>query len=329
MKRLLHSFGIVTAATFAIMMFLGSAEIACPGGVPPGEQCPDLGATPTLASEWVGFVNWDEATQVDIGAHEVSEDNFHFMPDHAEFVAGEPYILTMKSDEGNEEKHYFHAPDFYQSGATRKAQTAHAEYKAPYFDDFELKVNGELELYFVPVLHGEYDFWCTITGHQELGMEGEFHIECGEGLSLELEVAADFDQALASDPRRSGGDLVWETAETVLVTMVEDTEDSFRFEPADLTLTAGQAYILTIQNPATNSSKHYYTAADFYKTVVTRKAEDSKAEIKVPYFNAIELKIGGTTELFIVPTVTGVYEVHCTIEGHRDAGMEGTITVVE
>ena len=33
----------------------------------------DLGATPTKASEWVSFVNWDEATRVEMSAHEVSE----------------------------------------------------------------------------------------------------------------------------------------------------------------------------------------------------------------------------------------------------------------
>jgi uncharacterized cupredoxin-like copper-binding protein len=96
-----------------------------------------------------------------------------------------------------------------------------------------------------------------------------------------------------------------------------------------LTLQADTAYVLTIQNPVTNSTKHYYTAADFYQTVVTRKAEDARAEIKVPYFNAIEVLIGGSTELFVVPTVPGAYEVLCTIPDHADFGMRGTITVTE
>jgi uncharacterized cupredoxin-like copper-binding protein len=60
---------------------------------------------------------------------------------------------------------------------------------------------------------------------------------------------------------------------------------------------------------------------------VTRKAEDSQAEIKVPYFKAIELLIGGSTDLYIVPTVAGSYGVVCTVTGHEAAGMTGTITV--
>ncbi len=302
------------------------------GGDDDAIQCSDLGPTPTKASEWIDFVNWDEATRVEMSAHEVSEESFHFMPDHLEFEAGKPYILVMKSEDGNEEKHYFHAPDFYKAIATRKAQTANAEYKAPYFDDFELKVNGELELYFVPVIEGEYEIWCQIPGHREKGMEGEVHIVCGEGLSLDLEVDPDFDTALASDDRRSGSNLVWESAQDVTVSMKEisfDEPPELAFDPSDVTLDANTAYVLTIENSAANASKHYYTAAEFYQTVVTRKAEDSKAEIKVPYFKAVELLIGGSTELFIVPTVPGAYEVLCTITGHTEAGMTGTITVME
>lgn len=294
-------------------------------------KCTNLGATPTKASEWVSFVNWDEATRVEMMAHEVNEDNFHFMPDHLEFEAGKPYILVLKSSETNEEKHYFHSPEFYKAIATRKAQTANAEYKAPYFDDFELKVGGELELYFVPVVEGEYPMWCMIPGHRDKGMEGEFHIVCGEGKSLDLEVDPDFDTALAEDDRRSGSNLVWETAQEASVSMKEisfdEGSEELAFEPADLTVDVNTALKLTIQNSADNASKHYYTAAEFYQTVVTRKAEDSKAEIKVPYFKAIELLVGGSTELFIVPTVAGTYHVICTITDHEAFGMHGTITV--
>lgn len=296
-------------------------------------NCPTLGTTPTKASEWVDFVNWDEATRVEISAHEVSDDMFHFMPSSLEFQAGKPYILVMKSAEGNQEKHYFHVPDFYKAIATRKAQTAHAEYKAPYFDDFELKVNGEVELYFVPVIEGEYEMWCTIPGHRDKGMEGTFKIVCGEGLSLDLEVDPNFDTSLASDERRSGSNLVWESAQTVTVSMKEISFDAgseeLAFDPADLTLTVGTAYKLTIQNPAANASKHYYTAPEFYQNVVIRKAEDSKAEIKAPYLKAVELLIGGSTELFIVPTVAGSYHVTCTITDHEAFGMHGMITVAK
>ncbi len=86
-------------------------------------ECSDLGSTPTKASEWIDFVDWDEATRVEMMAHEVSEDSFHFMPDHLEFEAGKPYILVMQSSEDNEEKHYFHAPGTRRGTSPRAGES--------------------------------------------------------------------------------------------------------------------------------------------------------------------------------------------------------------
>lgn len=297
----------------------------------PGQDCPDYAGAPTLASDWVGYVNWDNATRVSITAEEVGEESMHYTPSSMEFIAGKPYILTMKMKSANTEKHYYYSPDFYKAIATRKIQTTNAEYKAPYFDAVELVLNGECELYFVPVIAGTYPLWCTITGHEEKGMKMTVTIVCGDGLSLDLEVDPNFNTALGSDPRRSGDDPVWDSKQTVVVNMIENStepgSEDFAFDPETITLSAGQAYVLKIQNSAGNEFKHYFTAAEFFKTIVTRKAEDSRAEIKVQYFKAVELLIGGYTELFIVPTVTGTYDVLCTIEGHADAGMVGTIIV--
>ncbi len=290
-------------------------------------DCSTIANTPTTSSDWVGFVDWDSAERVELISIEHQDGTMAYEPDHLEFVAGKPYILTVKQQGGNQEKHYFHTSDFYKAIATRKAQTADAEYKAAYFDDVELVLGGELELYFVPVVGGTYDLWCTITGHREKGMEMTVDIVCDDNYSLDLEIDPAFNTALGSDARRSGSHAVWSTAQEVTVSMVENSATDLAFNPETLNLNVGTAYKLKIENPAGNSSKHYYTAPEFYQSVVTRKAEDSKAEIKVQYFKAVELLIGGSTELFIVPTVAGSYEVECTITGHVDAGMHGTIIV--
>lgn len=315
---------VVLCVSVSSMLFIGCDEDSPIDG---GDNCPDLGATPTLASEWVNFVDWNSAERVELKSIEHTDGTMSYEPSHLEFVAGKPYILTMTQQGGNQEKHYFHTTDFYKKIATRKAQTVDAEYKAAYFDDIELVLGGEIELYFVPVIGGTYELWCTITGHQAAGMEMTVDIICDKGYALDLEVDPNFNTALGSDPRRSGSDPVWNTAEEVTLTMIESSPTEFSFDPDTLFLNVGTAYKLKIDNPAGNSSKHYYTAPEFYQSVVTRKAEDSKAEIKVQYFNAVELLIGGSTELFIVPTVAGTYEVECTITGHVAAGMHGYIIV--
>ncbi len=296
----------------------------CPS-LPPPPPNGGPGDLPKKASDWVSFVDWDQATRVVITAKEDGE-HFFFEPADQTFEAGKPYILEMKSASSNGAKHYFHSPEFYKAIATRKAQTSNAEYKAPYFDDFELLTGGTLELYFVPVKAGTYEMWCTVEGHKEAGMEGVWTITGGEGYELELEVADNFNTALAADGRRSGDDAVWQAGNlaTQTVTLTE-----YAFTPNEYTLTKNIAYKLTLAAPAGNLEKHYHTAAELYKTVVTRKAQDSQAEIKVPYLNAVELIQGGSTDLYIVPTVAGAYELLCTVPGHADLGMTGTITVVD
>ncbi len=285
--------------------------------------------TPVLASDWVGFVNWDEREVIEVTMVEDGA-NLSFSPNTLTFEAGKPYVLRILNPADNASKHYFSpkGTSFYQAVATRKAQTSDAEYKAPYFDAVELKIGGVLELFFVPVIAGTFDILCTITGHEAAGMTAIVTITGGDGYALDLEVADDFDQALASDSRRSGSNAVWVGAAELTIQMFEAAgSDDLGFVPPDITLTQGMGYKLTLANAAGNQSKHYYTAGDFYKTVVLRKGDDTQAEIKAPYFKAVELLIGGSTTLFMVPTVTGNYGVLCTIATHADRGMTGTITV--
>ena len=235
----------------------------------------------------------------------------------------EPFLATLAVWPGDDGAGL---ASFYQAIATRKIQTAEAEYKAPYFDAVELKIGGTLEVYFVPVLGGTYDILCTITGHAAAGMtRGGVTIAGGEGLQLNLEVDPLFDQALATHARRSGSHAVWSTAVDLAVSMAETTT-TLAFVPPDLAVTTGTAYNLALDHPAGNNSKHYYTAMEFYRTLVLRKADDNEAEIRAPYLKAVELLIGGRTTLFMVPTTAGTYGVVCTIVGHVAAGMTGNIT---
>ena len=112
----------------------------------------------------------------------------------------------------------------------------------------------------------------------------------------------------------------WDTAKTVTIDMAE-----FAFTPKDITLEAGQPYILEVVNKGT--VKHEFTAEDFFRTVATRKAETAESEVKVPFFTEIEVFAGKKAELFLIPLIPGTYELACRIEGHFEAGMFGTITV--
>lgn len=130
----------------------------------------------------------------------------------------------------------------------------------------------------------------------------------------------------AQDPVADAAAIVkaadWKQMKTVTVTMTEHS-----YAPQDLRLVAGQPYKLVMKN--SGEKDHYYTAPEFFKAIATRKAMVPKqAEIKAPYFTALEvLKNGGELELYFVPVTKGRYPVYCTIDDHREQGMEGSVII--
>lgn len=196
----------------------------------------------------------------------------------------------------------------------------------PYLDAVKLLIGGSIDLYIVPVVPGTYDIQCTIPGHADGGMRGTITVT-GPPANIDLEVDPMFDTALATDARRSGSHAVWTSPTRLMFEMQELGGGAYAYSTANLTMAVDVGHILQFSNPSTNSEKHYFTAPEFYRTLVTRKAQDTQAEIKVPYFRAVELLIGGSTELFIVPTVAATYDSQCTIPGHAAGGMMGTIIV--
>jgi uncharacterized cupredoxin-like copper-binding protein len=136
--------------------------------------------------------------------------------------------------------------------------------------------------------------------------------------------APDSDAAAAEQYVANAAEFVsaadWDTKKTVTIELAE-----MSFTPKDITLEAGQPYVLEIVNVGTE--KHEFTAEEFMRTVAARKAETTESEVKVPFFTEIEVFAGKTAELFLIPLVPGTYELVCEIKGHFEKGMFGTITV--
>ncbi|MCB1956709.1 MAG: cupredoxin domain-containing protein [Rhodocyclaceae bacterium] len=114
----------------------------------------------------------------------------------------------------------------------------------------------------------------------------------------------------------------WNAMETVAV-VFEDNH----YTPERIAFKAGVPYKLELKNEA--DKHHYFTAPEFFRAIATRKAMvNGQAEIKAPYFKAVEvLKEGGQLDLYFVPVTKGTYPVYCTIDDHREKGMEGSIVV--
>ena len=103
------------------------------------------------------------------------------------------------------------------------------------------------------------------------------------------------------------------------------------FKPEHIDLETGKAYVLVFTN--TDKIKHEFSAPEFTARVFTRKVEvmgadgEMISEVKGA-ISEIEVAGGGTVEWFIVPVQTGEnIPVECAIEGHKEAGMVGTVTI--
>jgi uncharacterized cupredoxin-like copper-binding protein len=97
------------------------------------------------------------------------------------------------------------------------------------------------------------------------------------------------------------------------------------FKPKDLSLRAGVPYVLELVN--TGKIEHEFTAAEFFRSSSIRKIRSGSSEVRVPFFTEIKVLPGKTVRVFAIPVIPGSFQLLCRIPGHREAGMEGTITV--
>ena len=260
--------------------------------------------------------DWSSAETV-----RVEFGEYYFDPVNLTFEAGKPYKVEMVNI--GDIKHEFTAGDFFASSAWRKAESAESEIKVPYFTEIEVFAGKQVDLYFVPMVPGTYELVCEIEGHYEAGMFGTITVT-GQTPTSPAPIYA----SISSAPWLTDGAALvkaadWGSMETVVVELGE-----FFFKPDDIRLRVGHPYKIILDNQR-GDVKHEATAGGFFNTVAFRKVQDASGEYKTPAPLEIETFAGKETELFLIPTKVGTYELVCEIEGHYEAGMFGTITVTE
>ena len=112
----------------------------------------------------------------------------------------------------------------------------------------------------------------------------------------------------------------WDAAEHVKIKAVE-----WAFQPDKPTFVAGKPYVVEVEN--SGEKKHEIVSKDFFRSSAVRKFEDANGEIKLRLVTEFEVFAGKKVELFIIPVMPGSFAFFCEIEGHREKGQEGTITV--
>lgn len=312
-----------TAACAVIVLVLGACQGTVPSQGASPSAPPDIASPSEAASEdtyvanasaFVDAADWDQKETITI---ELTE--FAFTPKDLTLEAGQPYVLEVVNS--GEVKHEFTAEDFFRTVATRKAETAESEVKVPFFTEIEVFAGKSVEIFLIPLIPGTYDLVCEIEGHYEAGMFGTITVTGETPTSPAVELAD-----VSGGPwLQDGAALVqaadWDTSEELTIDLAE-----FSFTPSAITLTAGQPYVIKVVN--VGDVKHEFTAEDFFGSIAFRKAEDASGEFKGPAPREVEVFAGAEIEMYLIPTEPGTYDLVCEIEGHFEAGMFGTITVV-
>ncbi len=105
---------------------------------------------------------------------------------------------------------------------------------------------------------------------------------------------------------------------------VEVTASDFKFDPAEITAKVGETVTLAFMNKGT--TLHDFTSADFMGTVTAAgEAAAHDASADAPLHVAAEA--GATAEITFEATEAGEYAFKCSVPGHEQLGMTGTIIV--
>lgn len=114
-------------------------------------------------------IDWDQATRIDINLHD-----HDFMPRKLEFSRGKPYILKLKNV--GAQAHDMVGGSFFQAIVIKMVSSNDGRVVTPYLKSVHVRSKHEIDIWFVPTRAGQFDFHCSLPGHQEAGMEGEILI---------------------------------------------------------------------------------------------------------------------------------------------------------
>lgn len=94
-----------------------------------------------------------------------------------------------------------------------------------------------------------------------------------------------------------------------------------KYSVTELTATAGQPLEIALTNAGVLEHDFTIDEIEGEATVDGKSAESGDWDVHV------SLPAGGAATLVVTPTKAGTYEFYCSVLGHKEAGMKGTLTV--
>lgn len=126
------------------------------------------------------------------------------------------------------------------------------------------------------------------------------------------------------------GDLTKQTPIEIKV-ILGDKNNAMMFSPSTIEFETGKLYKLILENQG--PVKHYFSSDGLSQSVLTRKVQVNDAsgtaiaEIKGT-IREIEVYPGFQAQWWFVPVKAGTFnDLRCSIKGHTEMGMKGTIII--
>ena len=101
------------------------------------------------------------------------DNGFGMEPNEFQMQTGQAYRLTIQAVGWHECN--WEAPSFFKNTWIRKIEAGNMEIKVAYLYELEMDMDGEVEVFFVPIRPGTYNFGCR--GLEDRGMTGTFVVE--------------------------------------------------------------------------------------------------------------------------------------------------------
>lgn len=114
-------------------------------------------------------IDWNNAEVV-----ELTLGDHSYSPPDLVLERNKPYILKLRNL--GRVSHDMVGGSFFSGVAIKMAQNDAGRIVTPVLKSVYVKSGQQMEMWLVPIRAGRYNFFCSISDHREMGMEGEITI---------------------------------------------------------------------------------------------------------------------------------------------------------
>lgn len=116
------------------------------------------------------------------------------------------------------------------------------------------------------------------------------------------------------------GSVSWDEPVVIEIELGDHT-----YTPDDFTLPLNQPVVLRLKS--VGQVVHDMIGGSFFKSVLIKHVATPSGRVVTPYVRSVFLRPKQTTDIYLLPIKAGTATFECTISGHKEAGMVGTVTI--